>query len=1139
MKKIALMLAVCLLVSLLPVPMLAEQNEADVVMTAPIEEAVEESREVVIFGEDDAPDAEDDLPVDTDDEPGDEAPVPVEVAVEPEEGSEAPADQAETAETPEPAPVEAVVGPEEDFEAPADQAETAETPEPAPVEAVVEPEAESEAPAMQGEPAASPEPTPQPGAPVLSVDALTLGAGEKYQLEAELPEGAASLSYESADPAVAKVSGAGLITAVAPGDTVISVRADGGPAAQCAVHVAQAPDSVRFSEDSVVLGAGEEAPLPEIILGSGDCACAGAYTVTSNDESVARVGEDGTLVAVAKGETTITVRTYNGREGSCTVTVMDAPASLEASIDLDTLGVGEVTRAHYVLPEGAVGQVRFESTDPAVAEVDAATGAVTGVAPGEARIRAVAYNGTSAEAAVIVRKAPTRLTLKPAQLTLGVGMKKALKAAINSGAAGTIKIKSGNRKVARITSDGAVKAVGVGETVITASTYNGLTAECAVVVMARPEGVTLPFAKRTIGVNETLVLEPDIGDAYTEFTYTSSNRKYVRVYKDGRVKGVAVGKAYVTVATHNGKSVRVRITVKKEPDAITLSRTSRDMAIGSGFRLRAKLPSGTGGTVTFSSTDEAVATVDARTGRVTAVGAGTADICATLYNGLQETCRVTVHPKPEWIQTDVTSLKMGVGQRVKIKTQLSPDSLSPITFASRDEAVATVSASGYVTAVAPGTTKIDVTTNADGVRAVVRVRVLPATQSVRFRKKQLELENGKTLQLKPIVDRGIAAGFTYRSSKKKVATVSKTGEVFGAGPGTTKITVKTHNGLKASIKIKVFDPTYPEAVTITNIPQEIGVGDTYQLEIACEPETAVPEMMWSTDDEEIATISQDGVITGVGSGYVHIIAQSLRNPDIQLQFQMSVAMEGVTLVIPARQTDIAGIPHNLEMIDDIRKVAIAQINALQTAGRISDYDAWKRRDIVNNIFQDYAFPWMTPEYQPYWKWENSEGGVKDFKPGIVYYGMPYISGSGNNRRYNRAKALSEARYTDSGNGYYMLNRGNLLNGKYVGNDCSGLVDQAIWGTGSSHSGDRTADIAVISAYRTISDYTAMRPGDLLCKGNAHVIMFLYYTNPEHTKMMFIENGGSEPGTNTVHCLVGRVYYYKWAGYKVRRLSNLG
>ena len=1093
MKKLALMLALCLLISMLPSPVLADE-----IVSEPIDAVPEEV--VAQLGESGLAVSE---------------PEPTEEAGEAEEGTE-----------------EGWFVPEFGTEP---EADATPTPEPS-AEATAAP-GEEPTPEPTAEP--TPEPEPTPAAPQLSAEEVTLGVGETLALTATLPEGViGAVSYRSDNADVAKVGADGTITAIAPGEAAILAGVEGGAEAVCLVHVKNAPDAVRFAEAELTLGKGETLEDVEIILGSGDGECAGAYTLSSGNRKIVKITADGGVQGVRTGTATLTVKTYNGLKATCPVTVKKAPYDLALALDAETLGVGEEGAALLTMAEDAAGRATFVSDKPGVVEVDPATGALRAVKKGTAVITATAYNGASASATVTVKKAPKQVTLKPAEMTLGVGMQLPIRAVLNSGSAGSIRLTSAKKRVATV-KNGVVKGVKAGETVIRAETYNGLTAECAVVVKPAPTSVTLPAETIYIGLGETLTLTPDVGDSASTFTYTSSNKSRVRAYADGRIKGLKTGSAYVKVKTYNGKSCRAKIVVRKAPEWVKITPRKAGMAVGEVVQLTAKLPSKRAGKVTFASSKPDVAQVDAQTGTVTALAAGSATITAEAFNGVRAKCKITVYPQPEWIEVGDTSLKLGVGQVWPLSVEISPGSRSPIAYESADSAVARVNAEGVITAVGEGRTEISVNTNAEGVSAKVTVKVVPAPDTMRLRKKKVTLNVGETYTIKPVLPSGTAAGYTYETEDAGIAAVSESGEVFAAGRGATTITVTTHNGLTATMTVKVYDPTYPESVTITNAPIEMTVGDTLQLELTCEPETAEPGLVWESNDEEIVTVSNKGVIKALSSGYVYVRATSTRNPEIFLEFKMSVARPGQTLVIPARQTKIAGVPENLEKIDAIRKVSIREINQLLEAGTISAGDAARRREIVNNIFKDYAFPWMTPEYQPYWKWENSEGGVKDFKPGIMYYGLPYISGSGNNRRYNRAKALSESRYTDTGDGYYMLNRGNLLNGKYVGNDCSGLVDQAIWGTNSSHSGDRTADIAVSSAYKTITDVTKMRPGDLICKGNAHVIMFLYYTNDEHTKMMFIENGGSEPGTNTVHCLVGRIYYYQWAGYRIRRLRELG
>ncbi|MCI8489400.1 MAG: hypothetical protein HFJ04_03995 [Lachnospiraceae bacterium] len=67
-----------------------------------------------------------------------------------------------------------------------------------------------------------------------------------------------------------------------------------------------------------------------------------------------------------------------------------------------------------------------------------------------------------------------------------------------------------------------------------------------------------------------------------------------------------------------------------------------------------------------------------------------------------------------------------------------------------------------------------------------------------------KLKAGKKFQIKAKLPKGTASyKLTYTSSKKSVASVSKTGKVTAKKKGTAVITVKTYNGKKASLKLTV------------------------------------------------------------------------------------------------------------------------------------------------------------------------------------------------------------------------------------------------------------------------------------------------------------------------------------------------
>ena len=984
------------------------------------------------------------------------------------------------------------------------------------------------------------EPHVDPEGPKLTENILTLGVGETFDLKPALPAGkTGEIALASSDTGVATVSEKGVVTAVGVGDACVTATAGDGAYAECFVHVKKAPDKVAFSATSMSIGVGESASAPKVVVGSAEGEYAGACTFKSSNVSCVTVDDKGVLKGVKVGDADVTVTTYNGRTATCAVSVKNAPDGITASVDKATLGVGEQGKISYKLPDNTACQVTFASDNSAVVQVDASTGVMVGVSEGSTRVRAETFNGKKSYVDVKVVAAPKSLTFDVDEIRLGVDMSFTAKATLNKGATATIEYSIKNKTIATCSS-GKLKGVKRGATLLTAKTYNGLTAECPVIVTDKPEKVTLPYKTLYVAVGQKVKLEPDVGDCASTFTYSTSDKKYVKVSSDGTVKGVKKGRATITIKTYNKKKFKLTVKVVKNAKTVTVSPTKLELGIGETAKLKCAFPKKTSAIVTFSSSDTGIATVDKHTGEVTGVAPGEATITARIPNGKKAKAKVTVYKKPDWFNVVEDHVEIGVGQGISLEYEMSSGSRSPLKYSSDDVSVASVSKDGVITGIGTGQALITVRTNVTGLEDSVMVTVLPAPESISLAASSLKLNVGETASMVPTVTPSDAeAHLTYTSSDKSVATVSKDGHIETLAKGKATLTVSTYNGLKKTLKLTVEDPWYPEKVTLVDPPSFLKAGDSVQLKWTTVPGTAIAGLEWNSSNESIAKVTADGLLTGVALGYAEITATSTRNKSIKLSFTVGVETDGVTLEIPARTTGISGISKNLKKIDAIRKSAIRQIEMLYEGGVITSADASRRETIINNAFKDYAFPWMTLKKQKYWKKANSEGGAKDFKTGKVYYGMPYISGSGSNREYNVAKALKENRYYDSGNGYYVLNQKNLKKGKYCGNDCSCFVDAAIWGTSSKHSDDRTKDIAKSSAYKTIKGYDNLRTGDLICKGGSHVVMFLYFTNADKSKIMIIENGGIEKGTNTVHCMEMKVKWYTNRSYKIRRLKTLG
>ena len=379
------------------------------------------------------------------------------------------------------------------------------------------------------------------------------------------------------------------------------------------------------------------------------------------------------------------------------------------------------------------------------------------------------------------------------------------------------------------------------------------------------------------------------------------------------------------------------------------------------------------------------------------------------------------------------------------------------------------------------------------------------------------------------------SSFYFVSMNPEIASVDSEGVVLGISAGQAQILCfsKDGSGVYAHYPVNVLKGI--EKITLSASGCTLSACETHALTARVLPEDAAGEMIWYSDDASIASVSASGVVTAKSSGTCYIYAQSKLNKSVYSRCKITVLSDKKTLVMPLRQTGVNEVSVNLARIENVKISAFYELESLYAKGRISYSVMNKRKTVIENAFSMYAFAWMTKSYQPYWKAANSENGAKDFKPGIVYYGLPYISDY-QNRQYNVKKAVSENRYTTAAKGYY-LNQNNLLNGKYVGNDCSSMLSISFFGFTSQTADFNTRSFYSSSLFKTLSSSETLMPGDILVRNGRHVVMFLYYADTQKSKIVVIEQGGNEPGINTVSASVYSLSYYYQNGYIPRRLAD--
>ena len=342
------------------------------------------------------------------------------------------------------------------------------------------------------------------------------------------------------------------------------------------------------------------------------------------------------------------------------------------------------------------------------------------------------------------------------------------------------------------------------------------------------------------------------------------------VSSGGLVTGVAPGVTYVVVMTDNGAyAQRFKITVNAPPVPIPVTNVMVSpkpvsLQVGGTQTLTATItPSNADNPgVTWSSSNPSVATVDA-SGLVTAIAVGTATITATSDDNasIKDTCIVTVSAVPVPVVGVTVSPKpvsLQVGGTQTLTATVTPTNADnpAVTWSSSNPSVATVDASGLVTAIAVGTATITATSNENASikdTCIVTVTAVPVpVVGVTVSPKPVSLQVGGTQTLTATVTPSNAdnPGVTWSSSNPSVATVNASGLVTAIAVGTATITATSAADITKQNTC---------VVTVTAPPAPLPAKITLQLNQNCASftEKSAAGIEWSSSNTKALKIDKD------------------------------------------------------------------------------------------------------------------------------------------------------------------------------------------------------------------------------------------------------------------------------------------
>lgn len=242
-------------------------------------------------------------------------------------------------------------------------------------------------------------------------------------------------------------------------------------------------------------------------------------------------------------------------------------------------------------------------------------------------------------------------------------------------------------------------------------------------------------------------------------------------------------------------------------------------------------------------------------------------------NDVEETISVTELDMGDYME------QMIVGEKQLLSVTCLPldATETTITYTSSNPEVATINGMGRITALAVGTTTI--TASCQDVSASFELQVgeeedttIPVSD-IEIGSHESEVKVGETLSISATVLPADATNstITYKSSDEGIATVNSTGEVQGISKGTVIIYVTAENITKeVSIAVKV--PT--TGLSVNNDYLILKKGNTFQLSASVTPVEANQVVIYRSMDEDIATVSDSGLVSAKKIGNTTIMVSN-------------------------------------------------------------------------------------------------------------------------------------------------------------------------------------------------------------------------------------------------------------------------
>lgn len=395
----------------------------------------------------------------------------------------------------------------------------------------------------------------------------------------------------------------------------------------------------------------------------------------------------------------------------------------------------------------------------------------------------------------------------------------------------------------------------------------------------------------SLTVGESVTIQPSVTEGY-DLSWESNNESIVTV-SNGTIVAVAAGSTTVVVSVVGYElSATITVTVVL-PNANSVSiEGAGNVIVGETLQLIGTVfPSNALQTLTWSSSNTSVATVS-NTGLVAAAGVGSAVITATSHISTVkvEVTITVVLPDPTTV-TITGPDQVTVTETITLSATVAPElAAQGVTWSVNNESRATITTEGVLTGVSAGVVTVSATSVA--LNTVIGTKqvtvVLPNPTEVTVSGAD-EVMVGSTITLTAAVLPTLAnQAVTWSVNDQTKATITAGGVLSGVAAGNVTVTA-TSVALNTIVGTKVVEVKVPMPTSVTvSGSTTINVDETVTLTALVAPQHALQDVTWSVDDTDVATITNDGVLTGVSEGIVVVTATSVADNQVLGQLTISV-----------------------------------------------------------------------------------------------------------------------------------------------------------------------------------------------------------------------------------------------------------